>query len=330
MKQREAIEKTLAELRGVRENSQSEQARASIGRALDSKQNVIVAAAAEIVADVELEGFAADLCAAFERFLAAPWKRDPGCRAKAAVARALYRTAAPAAAVFLRGIRHVQPEPIWGGSQDTAIELRGVCGLGLVRCGYPDALTELADLLADPEPMARAAAAQAIAYSERHDVGVPLLRFKALCGDVDPRVTSACFSGLLALAPEGALAFVGEFLHRPSIEVREAALLALGESRQPRALELLQAFVERTLLEGECTTALLAIALLRCDAAWDYLIELVRAGSPQRARAALDALATYREDAGLRDRVLAAVGQHEDSALQAHARTLFKPQSASH
>jgi hypothetical protein len=318
------IEQTLAELRVVRHDPGAGGAQAALEAALGSKHSAIVAAAAEIVADAELDGFEPALCAAFERFLDAAVKRDPGCRAKTAAVRALYRTAARANAVFLRGVRLVQLEPVWGGSQDTAIELRGMSALGLVRSGYPDAMCELADLLADAEPMARAAAAQAVAYSERSDVGVPLLRLKALSGDADPRVTSACLSGLLALAPELSLPFVAEFLQRPRQDEREAALLALGESRLPQALPVLQAAAERAVVDDECGVALLAIALLRCDAGWDHLIALVSESSSTRACAALDAIATYRHDTVLRKRVLAAVSERADAHVAAHARAALK------
>jgi HEAT repeat protein len=315
---KKVIEQTLAELRAVRQDPSA--APATLDAALGSKHSTIVAAAAEIVADAEMEGLEPALCSAFERFLDSPVKRDPGCRAKTAAVRALYRTGAAATAVFLRGARHVQLEPVWGGSVDTAIELRGTSALGLVRSGYGDAMCELADLLADPEPMVRSAAAQAVAYSERGDVGVPLLRLKALAGDADPRVTSACLTGLLALAPERSLPFVAEFLQRPAAEVREAAMLALGESRLHEALPLLRGAAERAVVDEECGVALLAIALLRCDAAWEHLIALVRDGSATRACAAIDAIATYRADTALRERVLAAVSERDEPRVRAHAR----------
>jgi hypothetical protein len=79
-----------------------------------------------------------------------PVKSDPGCRAKVEIARALYELGEDPAAVFPRGVRHRQMEPVFGGREDTAAELRCVCALGLVRLQSPDALVELAELLADP------------------------------------------------------------------------------------------------------------------------------------------------------------------------------------
>jgi HEAT repeat protein len=284
---------------------------------------VLVAAAAKIVASAELEGFEPALCAAFERFMQQPVKKDPGCNAKANVVRALYGLSARAFDVFLRGIQHVQREPVWGGSVDTAIELRALCGLGLVRGDYPDALIELAELLADPEPMARLAAAQAVAYSERADIGLPLLRLKARLGDAEARVTGACLAGLLALAPHASLPFVERFLGAEDVAVREATLLALGESRLPAALPLLQRASEDTLASESRAVALMAIALMRSDTAWEYLLSLVRDASDGRARAAIDALATYRHEPSLRARTLSAVATRSERSLLEHAEHAF-------
>jgi HEAT repeat protein len=320
---RKTLEAQIAELRAVREDPTGPEARAQLERALASGRAPLVTVAANIVGEAELSGFSAGLRAAFERHMADPVKLDPGCAAKTSVVNALYRLAERACDVYLRGVHHVQREPIWGGSQDTAVELRGVCALALVRADYPDALLELADLLADPEPPARAAAAQAIAYSERADVGLPLLRVKARLGDADPRVTSACFAGLLALAPDRSLPFVAGFLGAAQVETREAALLALGESRNPAALEPLRGAIEAALSAEERQIAYTAVALMRNDAAWDYLLSVLNDGTTTHAAAALEALATYRSDPALRARTLAAVQARGDAKLRARAGVLF-------
>ena len=319
-----AIEAQLAALAELRSDPDRPEAQKQLDAALTGKHSVVAAAAAKIVGDFELDGFEPALRAAFERFLVDPVKNDPGCMAKAGVARALHALSARAFEVFLRGIRHVPREPVWGGTVDTAIELRGLCGLGLVRGGYPDALLELAELLADKEPMARIAAAQAIAYSERADIGLPLLRCKAKLGDTEPRVTSACLAGLLALAPHGSLPFVESFLTQSDPELREAALLALGESRVPEALPILQRAIAELTATPARTIAFTAVALLRSDAAWEYLLGCVRNESSGRARDALEALATYRHEPSLRARVLAAVAERDDRALSDHAERALR------
>jgi len=314
-----ALEQQLEELNRLRATPEAPEARAAIVRALESARAPLVEAAANIVANAELDGFEPALRDAFGRFVQQPAKSDPRCIAKTSTVRALYKLSARAFDVFLRGIRYVQSEPAWRGSHDTAAELRGLSALGLVRGGYPDMAVELAELLADREPMARLAAVQAIAYSERCDFGLPLLRFKARVGDEEPKVTAACFSGLLALAPHGSLSFIESFLASDDEGTREAALLALGESRLPDALSVLRRVVQEPLSSEFRATALMAIALMRTDGAWNYLLEVVREEGPARARQALDALATYRREPSLRERMLSAVAARADDELQKHA-----------
>ena len=193
-----SLEDTLADLHQLRADPLSATSIATLRHVLGGKTSHAVAKAAQIAGEFEIAALTADLAAAFDRLMVNPAKSDPGCRAKAEIADALYRIGSDDAAVFLRGIRHVQMEPVWGGRVDTATALRGACALGLVRMNYPDALSELADLLADPETPARVAAARAVAYSE-NDNGVPLLRLKVLVGDPESEVVSECLVGLLKL-----------------------------------------------------------------------------------------------------------------------------------
>ena len=93
----------------------------------------------------------------------------------AAIATALHRSGAYEDALFLIGMRWVQREPVWGGTVDVACELRSMCAMALLRLGHPSAATEVAELLADPEPAARAGAAHAIAYSEDARFAPPTL-----------------------------------------------------------------------------------------------------------------------------------------------------------
>ena len=102
-----------------------------------------------------------DLVRAFERLLEHPLRSDPGCAGKAAIANALYRVGAAEIGVYVKGVRHVQLEPVWGGKADTATGAARHLWLALVRVHYPDYLVELGDLLADREASVRKMAAQA-------------------------------------------------------------------------------------------------------------------------------------------------------------------------
>jgi HEAT repeat protein len=259
-------------------------------RALAGRSAHVAAKAAQIAGECELESVVPDLVAAFERFLDNPVKSDPQCVAKAAIVEALQRMAACEPGVYLRGIGHVQLEPVWGGRADSAAGLRGVSAFGLV---------------ADPEPRARVAAARAIGARE-DESGIPLLRLKALVGDEDPEVVSECFSALLSLGGGESVEFVARFLDHAAEETRESAALALGSSRRAEALAVLRRSFEQSPGEPRRRTALLAISMLKRDEALEFLLALVAEAPGPTARLALEALALHRYDDALVVRVRAA------------------------
>jgi len=310
-----ALEAVLEELARARSDPSSPASLALLRSTLGGKSGHAAAAAARIVGDFELVDLVPDLVASFERLLVQPLRSDAGCAGKAAIADALYRIGAAEIDVYLKGIRHVQLEPVWGGKADTATELRGTCALALVRVHHPDYLVEIADLLADREIPVRKMAAQALAYSE-NAAAVPLLRLKALVGDDDPQVLGEVLTALLSLAPHPSLAFVERFLDRDDVAIAEAAALALGASRRPEALALLSGFWERTIDVALRRAALLAVAMLKHDEAIDYLLGHVRDSAPLHAREAIRALAVYRHDPRRRAQVDAVVRERDEGTLR--------------
>lgn len=318
------IEDAIERVARTRTNPTSAESLAELRAGLGHKSAHVAAKAAQIAGENEISALTQDLVAAFDRFLANnPVKNDPGCVAKAAIVEALQRLAAPEPGVFLRGIRWVQLEPVWGGRADTAVALRGASGFGLVAMGYREALTPLADLLADPEPRARAAAARAIAWSE-DPAGIPLLRLKALVGDDDPEVLSECFTGLLRLSPSESAELVGRFLAHEKEDTREAAALALGSSRRPEALPVLRAHWENHIEDAPRRTALLAIAMLKIDPALDFLFSLIAEATGPTARMAIAALALHKYDDALVERVRRAAAARDDVDLEDAVRQEFR------
>ncbi|HEY9738795.1 MAG TPA: hypothetical protein V6D06_21020, partial [Trichocoleus sp.] len=210
MAKSQKLEALTAALHEVRSDPTSEAGLETLRQVIGSQYGIAVAQAAQIVAESEIYALVPDLVKAFDRFMVKAKDRDPGCRAKDAIANALYRLEHSDETVFLQGIRHVQMEPVWGGQVDTAPKLRGTCALCLVRMNYSRAMVELADLLADPEQEARIGAARAIAYSG-NDFGVALLRLRIKVGDV-PAVVGECLAALLKLAPADSLPLVQSFL----------------------------------------------------------------------------------------------------------------------
>lgn len=256
--------------------------------ALRSKNGILVAAAVP-------HGTAPDLEAAFMPLLDDAAKRDPICRGKIAIARALHERD-EWSDVFVAGAAHVQME----AGVDTAAELRGICGLAHAHFSRPDALDVLADLLADPEVPTRIAAAQALGDAGRADASA-LLRYKLRLGDTHGEVVGAAAGALLHLQRDRALPFIAALLVPPHDDV---IALALAESRLPAALPPLRDWVGRTRAETRRAIGYLALALTR--AANEDLIAVVRDGDRADALAAAKALATFRDDPTVRDALVAA------------------------
>src|ERR1700726_2784241 len=177
-------------------------------KALTHRNNFVVAKAADLVRQFQLTQLVPELLIAFDRFFEDPVKTDPQCWAKNALSRALAAFEHHDAAVFLRGMKHIQPEPSWGGSSDSAGTLRATCALALVQCRSlleADLLAHLVELLADKDKTVRVEVVRAI-----EQVGSPsaalLLRLRAILGssprkpdsslnqdsDEEPEVLGAC------------------------------------------------------------------------------------------------------------------------------------------
>lgn len=310
---RENFEQELARLNAVRAAPGEGEGPEALSRALAARSNLLVARAAEIIGEWELKQYVPELAAAFERFLIDGVRRDPTCAAKIALVETLNQLEVTNSDLFLRGLRHVQPEPVWGGHEDTAARLRAACALGLARSDPPDALLELAGLLADKETDARLGAIQAIAGAARPG-GAPLLWFKAHIGDDETIVLYHCYVALLALEPARALPFVGGRMIDDLPARAEAAALALGASRLPQALPLLTTAWESAPETVFRRTILSAMATLADDAAFSFLLDLLADGSPSDSAAALAALAPLRNDARRERKVERVLRRRDDPA----------------
>ncbi len=320
MAKRRSVEQKLADLAALRDAAAEPDARpavlASLRRELGDRSNLVVAKAARLAAELGADDCASELADAFGRFLTDPLKTDKGCRAKTAIVECLVQFDRDEGDVFVRGIRHVQREPSYGGPVDTAAVLRGQCALGLAESHHPRALTLLTELLADREPDARVLAVRALVRLGRPEVA-SLLRYKTLAVPDGPEVLTECFAALLVLEPEESLAFVAGYLSTPSPEVQDAAAVALGESRLSGAFEALRGAWEARRLDPEPPqTVLLAMATLRREEAMDYLWDLVREGSARHAAAAVRALAIHRHDANVIARLREAVANRGESEVR--------------
>ncbi len=200
MPHKRSFEEQVAALDAVRH--EPEEARlVPLRKALAHRNNFIVAKAADLVRDFRMAQLTSELLTAFDRFFDNPVKTDPQCWAKNALSRALAALEHQDPEIYLRGMWHIQMEPVWGGQSDTAGTLRATCALALVQCRSltdSDLLAHLVDLAADKDKSVRAEVARAI-----EQVGSPtaslLLRQRAILANDEPEVLGACYSGILRL-----------------------------------------------------------------------------------------------------------------------------------
>jgi HEAT repeat protein len=270
-----SFEEQVAALDALRQ--QPEEARIEpLRKALGHRNNFIVAKAADLVHEFRMAQLMPELLNAFNRFFDYPGKTDPQCWAKNALSRALAALDHQEAEAFLRGMRHIQMEPVWGGQSDTAGTLRATCALALVQCRSltdADLLAHLIELMGDKEKTVRAEAARAI-----EQVGSPsaslLLRLKAIVGSDEPEVLGACYGGILRIEGVSAIPWIGRFLATADDNAAEAAL-ALAATNSPEGFHALRECFVKAHDPWWRSVLLSAIALTRQDAALEFLFNLV-------------------------------------------------------
>ena len=317
-----SIEDRLAEVAALSKAPDSSEARKQLRKHLASKTSPIVAKSAEIAAHLDSPDFLPDLVAAFHRFMVDPVRTDKGCVAKIAVVKALLAGDSDDEELFRRGVRHSQLEPTWGGRADTAAPLRALCGLGLVQVGSPDAMNELAALLADEDADARIGAANALGHCG--PTAGPLLRYKVLTGDEEPGVLAECLTALMSMSSSASFEFVARFVDPKYPLLYEHAALALVESRLPGIFELLKEKWTATFDREFKQTLLLPIALTRSDEARDFLISVLETGELGMSTAAIAAFGIYREDPSMRKRAEEAIDGPNKAQLLAALRRVFE------
>jgi hypothetical protein len=320
------IEEKLERLGLLREASPSE-ATATLRAALEDRANLVVAKAAKIAAELELHDLIPDLVRAFDRLFEKPIERDPQCWGKNATAIALRDLGYQSAAPFLRGLRHIQMEPVWGGREDTAQVLRAACCAALPQCAdltRDEVLRHLVDALTDVSDRVRVDAARSIEHMGGADCAL-LLRLKSRIGDKESHVTGQAFESLLRLERDGALLFVAEFLDSDDDENCGEAALALGSSRLPEALNILKQAWKRAPDWSRKQVCLRGLSASRLPEAIEFLLDLLKSGREGEAAQALDALALHRDSPEIRKLVEGAVVSKADESLEARFRRSFSP-----
>ena len=322
------IEAEIDRLNSLREAAPSD-AMAGLRKALPDRVNLIVAKAAKMAAELHVHELVPDLLRAFDRLFEKPVERDPQCWGKNAISKALvtldYRESAP----FLRGIHHIQMEPVWGGEADTAGTLRGTCALALPACSdiaRGEILRHLVDALADRALPVRSDAIRAMAQMQG-DEAILLLRLKARLGDAESEVVGQAFDYLFQLENDRALPFVAGFLDPKLGAIAEEAALALGASRLAGAATLLEESYSHQRDTDYRQVLLRAISSTRHPGALEFLLRMVRNAREAEALAALEALALHRDSDEIRRQVERAAEERE--SVRAHFRKSFaRPENA--
>jgi hypothetical protein len=283
------MEEQLAALEELRHQS-PERSVEPLRKALGQRNNYLVAKAADLVRDFRLAELTPELLAAFDRFFTDPVKTDPQCWAKNATSRALAALELQDAAVFLRGMRHTQHEAVWGGQSDTAGTLRATCALALVQCASlseSDLLILLIDLFGDTDKTVRVEVARAVDQVGSAAAAL-LLRLRAVLARDEPEVLGACYSGILRINGAAAIPWIGRFLAASDDSAAEAAL-AIAADRSPAAFDALRDHFQQARDPWFKDVLLSAIGLTRQEAAYEFLLDLVRTES-DHAEAAIDAI----------------------------------------
>lgn len=312
------IERELEELSGLRTLADADVQVRALGKALRDKVNVVVARAAKITGELQIRSLIPDLCTAYDSLFTNPLKSDPKCWGKEALAKALQTLGYADSPPFIKGSRHVQLEPVWGGEEDTAANLRSICSLALLQCldlTREDKLWAVVPLLTEASPSLRRDAALALEIFGGRESAL-LLRLKARMGDEDLAVAGQVFESLLRIEGAQAVPFVAELMRTARIEMREESALALGASRLPEAVAALQdASAKKPSPPVALEVIYRALGLSRQETAAKFLLEALRKQRPDDALIALDALKLFLSSADVREEVNSIIQERSEPEL---------------
>jgi len=322
MAKSDPIERSLDRLGELRHADAPETVTQEVREFLRNRSNLVVAKAAKVARELQIRALVPDMVAAFNKLMADPPRLDKRCAATTEIVSALFELNYDDPAPYLAGLKHVQMEASFGPPVDEAAKLRAVSAQGLVRTRRPDALTEVMQLLVDPEPAARIGAVRALAVNGG-EAGILLLRLKVLTGDAEPAVLGECFAGLLEASSAKSVPFVAKYIDSEDGDVAQAAMLALGESRLPVAYEVLREKWSRTVGMPGKKILLAAIAASKLDAAIAFLTSLIETESIPTATAAVEALSIYNRNERVRKSVNDAVAARGNETLVANFKRDF-------
>jgi hypothetical protein len=290
------LEERIEQLRHLRNSTSSSGLEPTLRKAVTDRSNLIIAEAAKTIAALHLSGMIPDLLQAFDKLFEDAAKTDPKCWAKTAIVKTLTQLDYSESRPFLRGLHHVQMEPVYKGEQeDCAPNLRANCVLALVQCTdltRLEVLRQLVDAMTEPADPVRVEAVRAI-HQLGGDESVLLLRLKARLGDSSPLVIGHVFDALLDLERDRAVPFVAGYLKSKDESVRDEAALALGSSRLTSAVGVLVNAWKEFPGEEFGGVILRAVSASRLSEAIQFLLDVLKTGTLRQSTAALEALKVH-------------------------------------
>jgi len=297
------LEHRIEQLRQLRTHAAAAaDANTTLRKALTDRSNLIVAEAAKTATELNLSELIPDLLTTFDRLFEEPVKSDPKCWGKTAIVKALARLDYSESAPFVRGSQHIQMEPVWGGQEDSAVQLRANSFLALVQCTDVtrfEVLRQLVNAMSDPADPVRIEAVRAMHQLGGEECSL-LLRLKARVGDRRPVIIGHVFDALLNMERDQAVPFVAEYLSSGDEALRDEAALALGASRLSGGLkELVETW--KSIRSEEFSEVLLrAISSSRLPEAIEFLLDLLRNGTARGSAAAAEALKLHEASSEMR------------------------------
>ena len=295
------LEDRIEQLRQLRTHAAAD-ANTTLRKALTDRSNLIVAEAAKTASELRLSELIPDLLTTFDRLFEEPVKSDPKCWGKTAIVKALARLDFSESRPFVRGSQHIQMEPVWGGQEDSAVQLRANSFLALVQCTDMtrfEVLRQLVNAMSDPADPVRIEAVRAMHQLGGEECSL-LLRLKARVGDRRPVIIGHVFDALLNMERDQAVPFVAEYLRSGDEALRDEAALALGASRLSGGLKELIETWKSIRSDGFSEILLRAISSSRLPEAIEFLLDLLRNGTARQSAAAAEALKLHEASPEIR------------------------------
>jgi hypothetical protein len=286
------LEERIRQLRQLRSNTSAPDFEVVLRKAFADRSNLVIAEAAKSVGELRLSQWIPNLLAAFDRLFSDAVKTDPKCWGKTAIVKALTQLDYSESPPFVRGLLHVQMEPVYGGQEDSAAHLRANSLLALVQCSDLtrfEVLRYVVDAMSDLADPVRVEAVRAL-NQLGGDESLLLLRMKARLGDRRPLIIGHVFDALLNMERDRAVPLVAEFLHSADEELRDEAALALGSARLTGALKLLIETWNVVRSDAFSGVLLRAISSSRLPEAIEFLLAVLRTGTSRQSAAATEAL----------------------------------------